>query len=156
MSERGKWLRKSLEDRFHQRYIPEPNSGCWLWIGKLNAYGYGRVIRSGSKEEMAHRVSLEISGKPLAKEELACHRCDTPSCVNPDHIFAGSHADNSQDMASKKRGTLGELNRHSKLTSTQVSDIIKDHRSAKIIAADYGICEKTVRNYKSGRTWGHI
>ena len=157
MSMRGKWLRPGLSDRFHSRYIPEPNSGCWIWLGKLSAYGYGLIPANGNrktKELLAHRVSVELSGRTIPPKHCACHKCDTPSCVNPDHLFIGTKAQNSQDMAHKGRSTKAERNPQSKLTLDQVLAIRADIATpATVLATQYGVTQWTIRNYRSRRTW---
>lgn len=155
-SMRGKWSRPSLSERFEALCIPEPNSGCWIWLGKLNPYGYGVIVRFNELTDLAHRVSLELIGRKASKGQLVCHRCDNRSFVNPEHLFVGSHADNSRDMAAKGRAATGERNSRTKLTINQVLEIKRSSLSSKDLSAMYGVCQKTVRNYKSGATWRRV
>lgn len=84
------------------RYIPVTEAGCWLWLGSPNGTGYGRIYIHG-KPVMAHRLSYQIKHGSIPAGKIVCHKCDTPSCINPDHLFMGTHKDNSRDMVAKKR-----------------------------------------------------
>lgn len=97
-------------------------SACWEWNGLLTDKGYGRV-RDGNGVVVAHRLAFKTWIGPLGPDELACHRCDNPPCVNPDHLFAGSQGDNLADMIAKGRSRTGERNWNVKLTDTQVAEI---------------------------------
>ena len=79
-----------------------PWSGCWLWLKSLNNAGYGTVAVKG-KSKMAHRFSFEFYSGPIPKGHLVLHRCDTPSCVNPEHLFTGTQSDNQNDAQLKGR-----------------------------------------------------
>ena len=96
----------TVQERFDDKYIPEPNSGCWLWVGASDKKGYGR-FRTDRKEgrsiDIAHRFSWMLYVGPLEDGQPLLHKCDVPCCVNPDHLFIGSLADNNQDMAKKGR-----------------------------------------------------
>ena len=92
----------SLDLRFHRQYVPEPNSGCWLWTGSVNANQYAIIAYKG-KCRLASHVSLILAGRPLPHKMFALHHCDNPPCVNPDHLFPGTHLDNSRDCIAKGR-----------------------------------------------------
>lgn len=86
---------------FEAFYIPEPMSGCWLWIGGVSyPPGYGRMTRG----QYAHRVSYEIHRGKIPVGMHVLHRCDNRLCVNPDHLFLGTQSDNMRDMMAKGRG----------------------------------------------------
>lgn len=109
---------RSIEDRFKSKYeINE--SGCWLWTDCLNQHGYG-IIRVDKRNKIASRLSYELIHGPIQSNMLVCHKCDNPACVNPDHLFIGTHKDNTTDMVIKGRVHLGERNHRSKLTNKDV------------------------------------
>lgn len=83
-------------------YIPEPNSGCWLWLRSTDPCGYGRISIK-RKLFAAHRFFYEQYKGEIPSGMVICHTCDVPSCVNPDHLRAGTHADNMRDMVEKGR-----------------------------------------------------
>lgn len=92
-----------LELRFLKYVSPEPNTGCWLWQGYTNRAGYGAFQIRSKISVFAHRASWEIFKSKIPKRLYVCHKCDTPSCVNPDHLFLGSNSDNQKDSVIKKR-----------------------------------------------------
>ena len=137
---------------FEEKYIPEPNTGCWLWSSCIGSDGYGRA--SGSVR--AHRLSWEIAFGEIPAGMLVCHKCDTPACVNPDHLFLGTPLDNSRDMSRKFRGVNGERASTAKLTDEQVMEIIASDETCADLAKQFSVSDTTISFIKLGRTWKHL
>ena len=100
-------MRKTLEQRFWEKVDKRGDDECWEWTGaktRPNAYGYFRV--SGSLA-VAHRVSYELAYGGIPEDKQICHTCDNPACVNPSHLFVGTHTDNMQDKVAKGRNARG-------------------------------------------------
>lgn len=94
--------------RLERLSIPEPNTGCTLWIGAASRYGRvdiasGGRKRVGRRSTGAHRLAWELVHGPIPDGLEVCHKCDVGLCINVDHLFLGTHADNMQDMADKQR-----------------------------------------------------
>lgn len=87
---------------FESKFIPEPNSGCFIWIGAASELGYGRFRFNGTVQG-AHRVSWQLANGPIPDGMHVLHRCDVPSCVRPEHLFIGTDLDNVRDMHAKGR-----------------------------------------------------
>lgn len=133
---------------FEDLYIPDIVSDCWLWIGTTDKDGYGRY-----KGDRAHRESYRRFNGEIG-QLYVLHKCDNPSCVNPEHLFLGTQLDNIADMVNKRRhASLNEKNFHAKLTVAQVDAIRVDTRVQKTIARDYGISQQQVSGIKTGRYW---
>lgn len=99
---------KPLKEKILDGCIPEPNSGCWLWLKSTRYFGYGSVgigsMTDGTRASVpAHRASFEAFVRPIRPGEVIRHKCDVPSCVNPDHLLAGTHADNVADKMLRGR-----------------------------------------------------
>lgn len=151
--------RPEIEKRFWAQVQKTP--GCWLWAGfKLNS-GYG-ITSTHRRRILAHRLSYKLAFGDIPKGMHVCHKCDTPLCVRPEHLFTGTDADNHADMKAKWRHTYGERARH-KLTEAQVIEIKRDFHSprnrrsnAKALAAKYGVNVGAIYNVVRGATWSHI
>lgn len=91
----------TIRERFFAKVSPEPNSGCWLWDGAIHPKGYGQIRANGRTSRATH-ISLELAGRPRPQAGLyACHSCDVPSCVNPDHLYWGTAKQNQADRLAR-------------------------------------------------------
>lgn len=146
---------------FHDFYVPEPNSGCWLWTGAIA----GEKMRYGRYRNIpAHRYSYELHVGPIERGKIICHKCDNPYCVNPDHLWQGTHKENTEDMVRKGRaafinsGTFvnGEQHRRARLTAELALDIAARHQSSRAAAKEYGVHRSLIQDVRAGRTWAHV
>lgn len=136
-----------------------PN-GCWLWLREKNNKGYGRFRDYGRRWLLAHRWNYSMFNGPIPPGGCILHSCDTPACVNPEHLFLGTKKDNSQDMVRKGRnrpsGLAGEQHPQAKLNEKQVSVIRHAARfgvSCYFLARCFGVSTTTVERIVSGRLW---
>jgi hypothetical protein len=101
----------TMAERFASKVSPEPTSGCWLWDGQVDLNGYARISRGPpwTRITFGHRVAWELHRGPIPTGLSVLHRCDVPGCVNPDHLFLGTQADNMADMNAKGRGNFPKM-----------------------------------------------
>ena len=155
-------MKTSLVDRFWDKF-ERPEEGCWNWNASKDSYGYGYIGRrnksAGSACIRSHRLSWMLWNGPIPDGMCICHKCDNPSCVNPDHLFLGSHKDNMQDMFSKERrkSVKGENHGLAKLTNTQ-AETIKDlvlayGMSGSEASRIYGLPRNRAHYIVKGKLW---
>ena len=144
--------------------ILDNKTGCWIWSGCRDKDGYG-IIRRHKKDWKAHRVSMFIFNDILLSEftdgvnNLVCHTCDNPSCLNPDHLFLGTPKANKSDSVYKGRHAHGISQWQSVLNEEQVKSI-RDAReygdTYKDIAERFGVGKSTVFSVCARQTWKHV
>lgn len=140
----------AIRDSFDDAYVPEPTSGCWIWLRSLDSEGYGQLNIGARKLQLAHRFSYERTHGPLKSGDNVLHRCDVRCCVNPSHLFIGTKKDNAVDMA--RKGRAGGR----KLSVGDVLAIRKDNRSLTAIAKDYGVYFTLVSAIKRRLKWAYL
>jgi hypothetical protein len=150
---RGAPLQERLDRYTDKSAGPE---GCWLWKGGRNN-DYGAFNWRG-RDCRAHRMAFVAANGSIPEGAYILHRCDTPLCVNPAHLFAGSHLDNMRDMFSKgrRRPPTGERNGRAKLTAETVQAIRAATGLQREIAARFGVSRPTVSHIKLGYKWRHL
>ncbi len=151
-------------DQWADKIEPDLNTGCHLWAGGAFSKGYGAIQLDG-KPVGAHRV-IYCEANGLSLPEIAGwvvrHKCDTPACVNPDHLLIGTHQDNEDDKVARGRTPNGSANGNSKLTEAQVSTIRQRYRphskqhGALALAREFDVSVSLVGQIVNRTIWKHI
>lgn len=143
--------------RFWKKVVMLDSKECWMWTAYKNEGGYGS-FGMDRKMHLAHRISWQIANGPIPDGMCVCHTCDNPACVNPNHLWLGTNADNSDDKVTKSRQhrPLGRANGRAKIGQADVIAIRADPRRQVDIAADYGINQQSVSHIKRRQKWGHV
>jgi len=162
--------RMPIAQRLANLSIPEPNSGCTLWLGTVIKSGYGHV-KWGGETLRAHRVSWELKNGPIPDGMMVLHKCDVPICINPDHLFLGTADDNSKDMIRKRRSSTGvkhgsrthpeSRNRGTEVWSARLTDddvraIRQSNESAAALARKYKFDLSQICKIRKGKAWTHV
>jgi hypothetical protein len=164
--------RDPIAARLVAKLAPADN-GCWLWTGCKNEDGYGTAFIDGKGRKVHREMYARFNG-PFPPGMFVCHHCDTPSCGNPAHLFAGTARDNMRDMVAKGRAVCitseqahfraghsprGEATAAAKLTEDDVREIVRLRRSgigSTAIGKQYGVNRTTIQRLLNGQTWGHV
>ncbi len=124
----------------------------------MNSNGYARVLISGRKQYI-HRVSYEAYKGSIAPGLVVRHSCDTPCCVNPDHLSVGTHVDNAMDMVSRGRSMKGRQagpNWRRKLTADQVYEAMASRESDAATGRRFGVAKGVIRHLRIGKTYREL
>jgi HNH endonuclease len=154
----------SILSRFQAKYVVD-DSGCWLWTGALNDHGYGWMSTTRKDgPDRAHRIAWRLFKGPIPEGLYVLHRCDTPRCVNPNHLFLGTQTDNNADKEAKGRGTkpplhLGEKHPRAKFTEAEIKEIRRRKAVGETFAklgAVYSVSWMTIFRIVHRQTWAHV
>lgn len=178
------YTRIPIEERFWSKVDKSggPDS-CWLWLSDKSVSGYGR-IQTWNRVELAHRLSMSNAVGPIPAWLSVCHKCDNPACVNPSHLFLGTHSENMRDMCRKGRNgavtkpenfarglrqgahtkpesrVRGEKHGCSRLKEAEVIKIRYERefvgKTIESIAERYGVTRSAVGAILHRRTWKHV
>lgn len=151
-------LTEKQKKRFWSKVdVGEPDE-CWLWLGASNDRGQGYIeIYDGRYR--ASRVAWVLAGRPDLGALLACHSCDNPPCVNPNHLWAGTDMDNIRDSIAKGRNQHGGRHWSAKLTPETVVEARRLHAlggTTAGLARSYGVTPRAMRVMLLGKTWAHV
>lgn len=141
-------------------YDIDPESGCWVCTSHAGIHekDYPRITIEG-KHVLLHRYMYEQKYGKIPDGMDACHECDNPRCINPDHIFLGKHKDNMEDRNNKGRSNSlkGSAVLNSKLTDDDVR-YIRQHKeiSARVIAKQFKVCKTTIDNVRQKLTYKNV
>jgi HNH endonuclease len=153
---------RGLLARFIEFVSPEPNSGCWLWLGSRTKSGYGARFSFGRKAEGGeepHRLAWRLYVGDIPPGRHVLHRCDVPPCVNPAHLYLGDHAQNMRDKLVRGRQSRGSLHGAARITESEVVQIRQRVRAGemqKTLAAELGISRGSVNRIIKGHSWKHV
>ncbi len=137
------------------------DGGCWTWNLSKNHAGYGYVTFNGIGG-LAHRLSWELYHGPVPDGLCVLHKCDNPGCVNPTHLWVGTHADNAHDRDKKGRGVMcspgcGEDHHSHKLTRRQVEMIRSRYKtgcfSQRALGKMFGVTHSVIGEIVNNKAW---
>jgi hypothetical protein len=153
-------------ERLNRFIVQIPFSDCHIWTGALgrkNGYGCFKIREKGNRDNAkqfkAHRLIYELYKGPIGDKHVL-HKCDNPRCVNPDHLFLGTHQDNIRDMVQKGRAASGAKHPSAKLTPEQVIEIrelyAQGGHTTRSLGQKYGVNGKHIHNIVTGKKWKNL
>lgn len=149
---------RPVEERFWEKVRVAGPDDCWVWTAGRFKSGYGSF-----DQFPAHRTAWALTHGPIPDGLVVCHNCpdgDNRLCVNPAHMFLGTHTDNNADMRAKGRASVGEMQPSSKLTVEDVQEIRRRFAAGGIsqnaLAREYGVCGQLVNGIIARKRWKHV
>ena len=153
----GTFAMKKLLTRFWSKVRKTPT--CWIWIGHTHIRGGYGLFHCQGRQHYAHRIAYFLQTDIWPGKQDVLHRCDTPSCVNLDHLYLGNDFDNKQDSMRRGRHAFGERAGSSKMTEHLVGEIrtlFSQGNSSRKLASQFGIGHTAILQIVRRNTWKHI
>jgi len=156
---RDEYRKTHILERFLSKIDAKDENGCMLWTASKDKNGYGYFRVSTKRKEFAHRYSWEETSGKISDNLFVLHKCDNPSCVNPEHLFLGNHQDNMDDMSKKHRAVHGNKHHKTKLTEQEVREIrvlYQNNNSQRSLAAKFNVTKNAIKCIVNNKTWKHV
>lgn len=149
---------------FREKFVAGPVDACWLWEAHRDKSGYGKfnvhVPEIGdARPFLAHRVAWVVANGRDPGSLCVLHRCDNPACVNPAHLFLGTHRDNSDDKLSKSRQARGDRIAHRKLSDDDVRGIrrmLSTGSTPYAVSKHYPVSPGSILQIRDGRSYRYV
>lgn len=153
---------RDLTERLLSKVKVDPATGCCNFIGARTKKGYGKITVKGVGLLLVHRVVYAIVHGPFDSNLVVRHSCDNPSCVNPEHLSVGTHADNMQDAVARGRMNTARGTRRTKqakLTEAIVEEIKRRLNAGggqRALAREFGVSHTVIYKIANGKQWQHV
>lgn len=154
-----------IQEKLKASIEVDAQTGCWNWTKHRNQDGYGGIWYQG-KTRRAPRVAYEAFVSSIPDGLLVLHKCDNRACINPDHLFLGTHKENAQDRNRKQRQVQGEKHPNAKLTSETVANyktlreaasyFLGQRKGTRLAREVSGIPRTTAEHIDIGRRWKDV